>query len=98
MKNDGRQATVDCIIRKSDQYSINEPVRKHNEGGNRTMMEIYRTILGISPGFVVHAESTSSPIAAPSGFAKVANAVALVRPFSENHKSLYLVGAARANG
>lgn len=61
-------------------------------------MEIYKTILGISPGCVVHAESTSSPIAAPSGFARVANAVALVRPFSENHKSLYLVGAARAKG
>jgi hypothetical protein len=52
------------------------------------MTEMYKTILGISDGFVAHSESTNCPIAAPSGFAKLASAVALVRPLSENHRSL----------
>lgn len=36
--------------------------------------------------------------APPSGFARLANAVAPTRPPSVNHMSLYLVGAARTKG
>lgn len=63
-----------------------------------TMMEMYRTMSGISEGFVAHSESISWPSAAPSGFARLATAVALVRPRSENQSSLYLVGAQRQKG
>lgn len=52
------------------------------------MIEMYRTMSGISDGFVTHSESTNCPIAAPRGLAKLARAVALVRPLSENHRSL----------
>lgn len=62
------------------------------------MIEMYRTILGISEGFDAHSESTSWPRAAPSGFARLATAVALVRPLSENQSSLYRVGAQRQKG
>lgn len=63
-----------------------------------TMMEMYNTISGISEGLVAHIESTSCPIAAPRGFARLATAVALVRPRSENQSSLYRVGAQRQKG
>lgn len=62
------------------------------------MMDMYRTIFGMSDGFVAHIESTNWPIAAPSGLAKLASAVALVRPLSENQRSLYRVGAQRQKG
>jgi len=62
------------------------------------MIEMYRTIFGISEGLVAHSESTNCPIAAPRGLAKLARAVALVRPLSENHRSLYRVGAQRQKG
>jgi hypothetical protein len=65
---------------------------------SRTMIEMYRTIFGISEGFDAHSESTSWPRAAPSGFARLATAVALVRPLSENQSSLYRVGAQRQKG
>lgn len=61
---------------------------KSGEESRRTMMEMYRTMFGISDGFVVHSESTNCPMAAPSGLAKLARAVALVRPLSENQRSL----------
>ena len=63
-----------------------------------TMTEIHRTISGTSLGFVAQKESISWPRAAPNGLANVATAVALVRPWSENHRSLYRVGALRQNG
>lgn len=63
-----------------------------------TMMEMYRTILGISDGLVAHSEPTNWPIAAPNGLARLATAVALVRPLSENHRSLYRVGAHKQKG
>lgn len=63
-----------------------------------TMMERYSTISGTSCGFDTQTESINSPNAPPRGFARVANAVALMRPRSENHRSLYLVGALRQNG
>ena len=53
-----------------------------------TMIEMYRTMFGISDGLVAHSESTNCPNAAPRGLAKLARAVALVRPLSENHRSL----------
>ena len=53
---------------------------------------------GTSLGFVAQNESISSPSAAPRGLARVATAVALVRPLSENQRSLYRVGALRQNG
>lgn len=48
--------------------------------GALTMMVMYSTILGISEGLVAHSPSISWPRAAPSGFARLATAVALVRP------------------
>lgn len=54
--------------------------------------------MGISDGFVVHSESISCPSAAPNGFARLATAVALVRPLSENQRSLYRVGAHKQKG
>lgn len=65
---------------------------------SRTMIEMYRTIFGIPEGFDAHSESISWPRAAPSGFARLATAVALVRPLSENQSSLYRVGAQRQKG
>lgn len=62
------------------------------------MIEMYRTIFGIPEGFDAHSESISWPRAAPSGFARLATAVALVRPLSENQSSLYRVGAQRQKG
>lgn len=62
------------------------------------MIEMYRTILGISDGFDAHSGLISWPSAAPSGFARLATAVALVRPLSENQSSLYRVGAQRQKG
>lgn len=67
-------------------------------GVSRTMIEMYRTIFGISEGFDAHSESINWPRAAPSGFARLATAVALVRPLSENQSSLYRVGAQRQKG
>lgn len=69
-----------------------------SERGPLTMMEMYRTMFGMSAGFVAHSESATCPIAAPSGLAKLARAVALVRPLSENQTSLYRVGAHRQKG
>lgn len=63
-----------------------------------TITEIYRTILGISDGLLAHSEPTNCPMAAPSGLARLATAVALVRPSSENHRSLYRVGAHKQKG
>lgn len=63
-----------------------------------TIMEIYRTMFGTSAGLVAHVESINWPNAAPNGLARLASAVALVRPRSENHWSLYRVGAHRQNG
>lgn len=63
-----------------------------------TMIEIYKTMRGMSEGFVAHSASTNCPSAAPSGLAKLATAVALVRPRSENHRSLYRVGAHKQKG
>lgn len=62
------------------------------------MMDMYRTIFGMSLGFEAQNGSTSWPMAAPSGFANVATAVALMRPRSVNQRSLYLVGALRQKG
>lgn len=62
------------------------------------MMDMYRTISGMSLGFEAHSGSTNWARAAPNGLARVATAVALVRPRSENQRSLYLVGALRQNG
>ena len=62
------------------------------------MIVMYRTIFGISEGFDAHSESINWPRAAPSGFARLATAVALVRPLSENQSSLYRVGAQRQKG
>lgn len=62
------------------------------------MTEIYRTMFGTSLGLVAQKESISSPNAAPNGLARVATAVALVRPWSENQRSLYRVGALKQNG
>lgn len=62
------------------------------------MTEMYRTMSGISLASSAQNESTSWPSAAPNGLASVARAVALVRPRSENHRSLYRVGALRQNG
>ena len=66
--------------------------------GVRTMMDMYRTMSGTSLGLVAQEESTSCPKAAPNGLASVATAVTLMRPRSENHRSLYLVGALRQKG
>lgn len=63
-----------------------------------TMTEIHKTMSGTSLGLVAQNELINWPRAAPSGFAKVATAVALVLPRSENQRSLYLVGALRQNG
>lgn len=84
-------------------YELNIVLILGANGGERgeeplTITEMYKTILGISDGFVAHSESTNCPIAAPNGFAKLASAVALVRPLSENHRSLYRVGAHKQNG
>lgn len=82
IKNDGIDATLD--------YTANCQLKvvSLRDCWQLTMMEMYRTILGISEGFVAHSESTNWPIAAPKGLAKLARAVALVRPLSENHRSL----------
>ncbi len=47
---------------------------------------------------IVHELSRQIRTAPPNGFAKLATAVALILPFSVNHKSLYLVGAESTNG
>lgn len=78
-KNDGMAATLDCVCQLGRQvWGLT----------GHTMMDMYRTMFGISEGLVAHSESTSWPIAAPSGFARLATAVALVRPRSENQRSL----------
>lgn len=62
------------------------------------MIEMYKTMSGTSCGLLAQNELINWPSAAPSGLANVATAVALVRPRSENQRSLYLVGALRQNG
>lgn len=62
------------------------------------MIETYRTMFGISLSFVASKGPINCPSAPPNGFAKLATAVALVRPRSENQISLYLVGAVNTNG
>jgi hypothetical protein len=95
MKNDGRQAALDW----NRQVSFGgETLVKSRADVIRTIMAIYRTMLGTSPGSRTKNESTSWPSAAPSGLANVANAVALVRPLAENQRSLYLVGDANTKG
>lgn len=66
--------------------------------GKLTMIATYRTMLGISLSFVASNGPINCPSAPPSGFARLATAVALVRPRSENQISLYLVGAVKTNG
>lgn len=90
-KKDGMDATLD--------YRIAVSIGNVRAVGEQlTMMEMYRTMFGMSDGLVAHIESTNCPIAAPSGLAKLASAVALVRPLSENQRSLYRVGAHRQKG
>lgn len=77
MKNDGIAATLDCVS-----WSVICWKRCFEESYNisLTMIEMYRTIFGISEGLVAHSESINWPRAAPRGFARLATAVALVRP------------------
>lgn len=81
-----------------ERVSTDDQLLLRREEISLTMTEIYNTMFGISDGFVAHAESINCPSAAPKGFARLASAVALVRPRSENHRSLYRVGAQRQNG
>jgi hypothetical protein len=61
-------------------------------------MAIYSTIFGISPGLLAQDGSMSCARAPPNGFAKLITAVAATLPLFVNHRSEYLVGAARTNG
>lgn len=45
-----------------------------------TMIDMYRTISGTCLGVVAQNESSNCPKAAPNGLARVATAVALMRP------------------
>lgn len=63
-----------------------------------TITEIHSTISGIWVGSVAQNGSINWANAPPSGFAKVATAVAATLPRPVNHKSLYLVGALSTNG
>ena len=92
MKKDGMQVTVACglLVRMTRQ-------REFQEAG-LTMIDIYKTMFGISEGLVAKAGSTRPAKTPPNGFAREATAVALTRPRSLNHTSLYLVGALRTKG
>src|SRR6266487_95310 len=70
------------------------------EGARRvhTMMEMYNTIFGMSPGFPAQKGSINCAKAPPKGFARLITAVAATLPRFVNHKSEYLVGAASTNG
>lgn len=63
-----------------------------------TMMARYKMALGISLALYTQNGMISCPRAAPKGFARLASAVAATRPRSVNHRSEYLVGAARTKG
>ena len=63
-----------------------------------TMTEMYSTIVGISDGRLASSGPTNCATAPPKGFARLITAVAATRPLFENHRSEYLVGAARTNG
>lgn len=62
------------------------------------MIAVYRTIFGTPVVSVAQSGPISCPRAPPSGFARLASAVAETRPWSLNHKLLYLVGADRTKG
>lgn len=95
-KNDGIAATEDYMTKgRHGQFQVFTCFSGMRQ---LTMTEMYRTIFGMSEGFDAHSESINCPNAAPNGFAKLATAVALVLPLSENQRSLYRVGAHRQNG
>jgi hypothetical protein len=62
------------------------------------MIAIYSTIFGISPGLPAQKGSINCARAPPNGLAKLITAVAATLPVFVNHRSEYLVGAARTNG
>jgi len=62
------------------------------------MIAMYSVMGAISGGLMARNGSTKEPIAPPNGLASDMIAVAETRPAGENHKSEYLVGAARTKG
>lgn len=63
-----------------------------------TMIEMINTIRGKSSGILARYGFANCPRAAPRGLARVAIAVALVRPWSVNQLSLNLLGVERQKG
>jgi hypothetical protein len=89
MKNEGIDATED--------YKVS--MIEHTEAKRLlTMIAIYSTIFGMSPGLPAQEGSISCAKAPPNGLAKLMTAVAATLPLLVNHRSEYLVGAARTNG
>jgi hypothetical protein len=73
-------------------------MKKAGSDARVLITEVYRTMLGTAEASAAQNGPTSWPMAAPSGFARDATAVADTRPLSENQRLLYLVGALRTNG
>ena len=96
MRKERKQATLDYKY-----HHRSAQICEKWGGGCRsllTMIDVYKTILGISAGLVAQNGSINWPSAPPNGLARLAIAVALTRPCPLNHSSEYRVGALKTNG